>query len=144
MPGYRETSAPPLLILRNSYISMQKKPSDRLQISRIECSSFVSFHPAVSSVVLGVTSECSWFTLVALLCGWRGVVGLLVCGYQREVLYHESGEVLEQLPRGAVDAPSIPGGVHGQVGWALGSLGWCCVWRLVALLVAGGLELGDP
>jgi len=25
--------------------------------------------------------------------------------------------VLEQLPREAVDAPSIPGGVQGQVGW---------------------------
>ena len=33
-----------------------------------------------------------------------------------EVLYSESGEVLEQLPREAVDAPSIPGGVQGQVG----------------------------
>jgi len=32
--------------------------------------------------------------------------------------------VLEQLLREAVDAPSIPGGVQGQVGWALGSLGW--------------------
>jgi len=28
--------------------------------------------------------------------------------------------VLEQLPRGAVDAPSIPGGVEGQVGWGPG------------------------
>ena len=26
-----------------------------------------------------------------------------------EILYRESGEVLEQLPREAVDAPSIPG-----------------------------------
>ncbi|XP_010717599.2 pterin-4-alpha-carbinolamine dehydratase 2 isoform X3 [Meleagris gallopavo] len=30
------------------------------------------------------------------------------------VLSRESGEVLEQLPREAVDAPSIPGGVQGQ------------------------------
>ena len=37
-----------------------------------------------------------------------------------EVLYCESGEVLEQLPREAVDAPSIPGGVQGQVGWGPG------------------------
>jgi len=34
-------------------------------------------------------------------------------GYPGEVLHYESGEVLEQ-PR---DAPSIPGGVQGQVGW---------------------------
>jgi len=54
-----------------------------------------------------------------------------------EVLYCESGEVLEQLPREAVDAPSIPGGVQGQVGWALGSLGWYYMWRLVALPVEG-------
>jgi len=38
-------------------------------------------------------------------------------------LYSESGEVLEQLPREAVDAPSIPGGVQGQVGWGPGQPG---------------------
>ena len=27
---------------------------------------------------------------------------------------------------------------------ALGSLGWSEMWRLVALCVVGGLELGDP
>ena len=37
--------------------------------------------------------------------------------------YRESGEVLEQLPREAVDAPSIPGGVQGQVGWGPGQPG---------------------
>jgi len=37
-----------------------------------------------------------------------------------ETPYSESGEVLEQLPREAVDAPSIPGGVEGQVGWGPG------------------------
>jgi len=31
--------------------------------------------------------------------------------------------VLEQLPREVVDAPSIPGGVQGQVGWGPGLLG---------------------
>jgi len=31
--------------------------------------------------------------------------------------------VLEQLPREAVAAPSIPGGVHGQVGWGPGQPG---------------------
>jgi len=30
-----------------------------------------------------------------------------VVGYQREVLHRESGEVLEQLPREAVEAPSL-------------------------------------
>ena len=44
-------------------------------------------------------------------------------GCQGEVLYYESGEVLEQLPREAVDAPSIPGGVQGQVGWGPGQPG---------------------
>ena len=34
------------------------------------------------------------------------------------------GKALTRLPREAVDAPSIPGGVQGQIGWALGSLGW--------------------
>jgi len=34
-----------------------------------------------------------------------------------------SGEVLEQLPREAVDAPSIRGGVEGQVGWGPGQPG---------------------
>ena len=43
-----------------------------------------------------------------------------------------------------MDDPSIPGGVQGQVGWALGSLGWYEMWRLVALPVVGGLELHDP
>jgi len=38
----------------------------------------------------------------------------------KEALLYESGEVLEQLPREAVDAPSIPGGVQGQVGWGTG------------------------
>jgi len=52
--------------------------------------------------------------------------------------------VLEQLPREAVDAPSTPGGVEGQVGWGPGQS------NLVPDLVAGspacsrGLELGDP
>ena len=40
-----------------------------------------------------------------------------------EVLDRESGEVLEQLPREAVDAPSIRGGVEGQVGWGRGQPG---------------------
>jgi len=40
-----------------------------------------------------------------------------------EVLYYESGEMLEQLPREAVDAPSIPGGVQGQAGWGPGQPG---------------------
>ena len=54
----------------------------------------------------------------------------------KRVLKHmQSGEVLELLPREAVDAPSVPGGVQGQVGWALGSLGWYEMWGLVALPV---------
>ena len=49
--------------------------------------------------------------------------------------------MLEHLPREAVDAPSIPGGAQGQVGWALGSLGWYEMGRVVALPVGGG-EVG--
>ena len=41
----------------------------------------------------------------------------------RGKLLTESGEVLEQLPREAVDAPSIRGGVEGQVGWGPGQPG---------------------
>ena len=40
-----------------------------------------------------------------------------------EVLYCESGEVLEQVPREAVGAPSTPGGDQGQVGWGPGQPG---------------------
>ena len=47
----------------------------------------------------------------------EGEGGQMEVGCQGEVLYRESGEVLEQLPREAVDASSIPGGVQGQVGW---------------------------
>ena len=49
--------------------------------------------------------------------------GQIEVGCQGEVLYSESGEVLEQLPREAVDAPSIPGGVQGQAGWGCGQPG---------------------
>ena len=43
----------------------------------------------------------------------------------KETISHlqESGEVLAQLPREAVDAPSIPGGVQAQVGWGPGQPG---------------------
>ena len=41
----------------------------------------------------------------------------------RGKLLTESGEVLEQLPREAVDDPSIPGGVQCQVGWGPGQPG---------------------
>ena len=52
--------------------------------------------------------------------------------------------MLEQLPGEAVDAPSIPGGVEGQVGWGPGQPG------LVLNVEVGGpacgrvLELHDP
>ena len=54
-------------------------------------------------------------------------------GCQGKVLSYESGEVLEQLPREAVNAPSIPGGIQGQVGWGPGQPG---------LLL--NVEVGDP
>ena len=40
-----------------------------------------------------------------------------------EILYREIDAVLEQLPREAVDALSIPGGVQGQAGWGCGQPG---------------------
>ena len=71
--------------------------------------------------------------------GWFGAEGgQIEVGCEGEAVDRESGEVLEQLPREAVDAPSIRGGVEGQVDGALGSLGWSEMWRLVALCVAGG------
>ena len=44
--------------------------------------------------------------------------------------------MLEQLPREAVDAPSIPGGVQGQVGWGPGQPG------LVNVEVGGPAQQG--
>ena len=52
-------------------------------------------------------------------------------------LCRESGEVLEQLPREAVDAPSIRGGVEGQVGWGPGQPG------LVLNVEVGGPVCGN-
>jgi len=54
-------------------------------------------------------------------------------GCQGEILHRESDEVLEQLPSEVVDAPSITGGVQGQVGWGPGQP------ALVPDLEAGGL-----
>ena len=52
--------------------------------------------------------------------------------------------MLEQLPREAVDAPSLEV-LKARLDGALGSLGWSEMWRLVALCVmVGGLELHDP
>ena len=55
-----------------------------------------------------------------------------------EILYRGSDAVLEQLPREAVDAPSIPGGVQGQAGWGPGQPGLisyqlspCCEYHVI-------------
>ena len=63
-----------------------------------------------------------------------------------DVLSYESGEVLEQLPREAVDAPSIPGVevFKARLDGALGSLGWYYTWRLAALPVLWGRSLILP
>jgi len=58
----------------------------------------------------------------------------------REVLHREGGEVLEQLPREGVDAPSLEV-FKARLDGALGSLVQSQIWRLVALLVAGGWNL---
>ena len=51
--------------------------------------------------------------------------------------------MLEQLPREAVDAPSLEV-FKARLDGALGSLGWDYMWRLVALPVVGVLGLHDP
>ena len=62
-----------------------------------------------------------------------------------EVLHSESGEVLEQLPREAMDAPSIPGCVQGQVGWGPGQPGLVLNVEVGGPACGGGgLELHDP
>ena len=52
--------------------------------------------------------------------------------------------MLEQLPREAVDAPSIPGGVQGQVGCGPGQSGLVLNVEVGGPACGGGLELHDP
>ena len=53
--------------------------------------------------------------------------------------------MLEQLPREAVDAPSIPGCVQGQVGWGPGQPGLVLNVEVGGPACGGGgLELHDP
>ena len=61
-----------------------------------------------------------------------------------EVLYCESGEVLNSCPeRLWMPRPSLEV-FKARLDGALGSLGWDYMWRLVALPVGAGLELHDP
>ena len=59
-------------------------------------------------------------------------------------LSYESDEVLEQPTRETVDAPSIPGGVQGQVGWGSGQPGLVWNVQVGGPACGGGLELHDP
>ena len=52
--------------------------------------------------------------------------------------------MLEQLPREAVDAPSIRGGVEGQVGWGRGQPGLVLSVEVGGPVCGGWLELRDP
>jgi len=52
--------------------------------------------------------------------------------------------VPEQLPREAVDAPSIPGGVQGQVGWGPGQHGLALNVEVGGPACGRGFEIGDP
>ena len=55
--------------------------------------------------------------------------------------------MLGQLPREAVGAPSIPGGVQGQVGWVSGQPGLVLDVEVGVPACGGGggrLELDDP
>ena len=58
-----------------------------------------------------------------------------------EVLYQESGEVLEWAAQGGCGYP-IPGGVQGQVGWGSGQPG--LVLNVEVAGPACGLKLRDP
>ena len=65
-------------------------------------------------------------------------------GCQGEVLYCESGEVLNSCPeRLWMPRPSLEVFKAGLDG-ALGSLGCYETWRLVALIAEVGLELHEP
>ena len=82
--------------------------------------------------------------VLKLQCAYVCSVSTSSCGGE-EVLYCESGEVLEQLPIAAVDAPvhpwrcSRPGWMGPWVTWSSIKCGgwWPCLWR-------GGLEIYDP
>ena len=52
--------------------------------------------------------------------------------------------MLEQLPREAVDAPSIPGGVQGQIGWSSGQPGLVIKVEVGGPACCRGLKLHDP
>ena len=59
-------------------------------------------------------------------------------------LYHERGEVLEQLPREAVDTPSIPEGVQGWAGWGPGQPALVLNMEVSGPAYGRGLEPDDP
>ena len=52
--------------------------------------------------------------------------------------------MLNRLSREAVDAPSIPGGVQGQVGWGSGQPGLVLDLEVGSPACGRGLELHDP
>jgi len=52
--------------------------------------------------------------------------------------------VLEQLPGEVMDAPSIPGGVQGQIGWCPGQPGLVLNVEVGSPACGGGLEIHDP
>ena len=52
--------------------------------------------------------------------------------------------MLEQLPREAADAPSIPGGVEGQVGWGAGQPGVVLNGEVGGPACGRGLDIHDP
>ena len=64
-------------------------------------------------------------------------------GYQGEVLYQESGEVLEQAAKRGCGCP-IPRGVQGQVGWGPGQPGLVLNGEFGGPACGRGLELDDP
>ena len=69
--------------------------------------------------------------------------GQISGGCQGEVVCCESGEVLEQLPREAVDGHPSLEVLEARLDGALGSLG-CCEMRLVALWGRSSVILEVP
>jgi len=63
-------------------------------------------------------------------------------GCQGEVLYYESGEVLEQAAQIGCGCP-VPGGVQGQVGWGPGQPGLVLKGYVGGPACDRGLEIHD-
>ena len=111
--------------------SKQKRSCKSLFGFEMNCQEFISHcsSPERPCCTQGFAAFCPqfkheiFFCFLSFFCGWLVCLIHSLRYRRRKVLYRESGEVLEQLPREVVDAPSIPGGVQVQVGWDPGQPG---------------------